>query len=90
MRAPARGYTTEPMFWGVSMIGNMQGNNPVAAARVLNYLASPEGYELTAVGVKDVDYQGEGDAIELLPDVRNMASPPRPATQAPTHWHRRS
>ena len=62
-----RGYTTEPMFWGASMIGNMQGNNPVAAARVLNYLASPEGYQLTAVGVKDIDFQGEGDAIELLP-----------------------
>jgi putative aldouronate transport system substrate-binding protein len=65
--AGSRGYTTEPMFWGVSMIGNMAGNNPVAAARVLNYLASPEGYELTAVGVKDIDFQGEGDAIELLP-----------------------
>lgn len=63
----ARGYTTEPMFWGVSMIGNLQGNNPVAAARVLNYLASPEGYELTAVGVEGTDYQGEGDNIELLP-----------------------
>jgi putative aldouronate transport system substrate-binding protein len=65
--AGSRGYTTEPMFWGVSMLGNMQGNNPVAAARVLNYLASPEGYQLTAVGVKEIDFQGEGDAIELLP-----------------------
>ena len=54
----SRGYTTEPMFWGVSMIGNLQGNNPVAAARVLNYLASPEGYKLTAVGVEGTDYQG--------------------------------
>lgn len=67
MEAKARGYTTEPMFWGVSMIGNLQGNNPVAAARVLNYLASPEGYKLTAVGVEGTDYQGEGDNIELLP-----------------------
>jgi putative aldouronate transport system substrate-binding protein len=65
--AGSRGYTTEPMFWGVSMIGNMEGNNPVAAARVLNYLTSPEGYELTAAGVKGIDFQGEGDGIELLP-----------------------
>jgi putative aldouronate transport system substrate-binding protein len=63
----SRGYTTEPMFWGVSMLGNMEGNNPAAAARVLDYLASPEGYKLTAVGVEGIDYQGEGDAIELLP-----------------------
>lgn len=63
----ARGYTTEPMFSGVSMIGNMAGNNPVAAARVLNYLISPEGYELTAVGVEGVDFQREGGEIELLP-----------------------
>jgi putative aldouronate transport system substrate-binding protein len=63
----ARGYTTEPMFWGASMLGNMQNNNPAAAARVLNYLTSPEGYKLTAVGVEGIDYQQDGDAIELLP-----------------------
>lgn len=64
----ARGYSSEPMFWGVSMIGNLDGNNPVAAARVLNFLVSEEGYRLTAIGVEGTDYQMNGDEIELLPE----------------------
>jgi putative aldouronate transport system substrate-binding protein len=61
-----RGYTSEPMFWGASMLGNLPGNNPVAAARVLNFLISEEGYRLTAIGVEGIDYQMNSDEIELL------------------------
>jgi putative aldouronate transport system substrate-binding protein len=64
----ARGYTTEPMFWGLSFLGGMKNNNPVAAARVINYLISPEGYKLTAVGVEGVDYKVENGEIVLLPE----------------------
>ena len=31
-----RGYTTEPMFWGATFLGNMKNNHPVAAARVIS------------------------------------------------------
>jgi putative aldouronate transport system substrate-binding protein len=66
--AGSRGYMTEPMFWAATFIGNMQGNQPEAAAKVLNYLGSEEGYRLTAIGVEGVDYKGSGEAIELLPE----------------------
>ncbi|HVO70961.1 MAG TPA: extracellular solute-binding protein, partial [Aggregatilineaceae bacterium] len=49
----SRGYTSEPQFWGLSFVTNLKGNNPVAAARVLNYLASDEGLKLTSIGIKD-------------------------------------
>lgn len=64
----ARGYTSEPMFWGLSFLGGMENNNPAAAARVINYLISPEGYKLTAVGVEGVDYKVENGEIVLLPE----------------------
>jgi putative aldouronate transport system substrate-binding protein len=64
----SRGYTTEPMFWGLSFLGGMKGNNPVAAARVMNYLISPEGYKLTTVGVEGIDYKTENGQIVMLPD----------------------
>lgn len=60
-----RGYTTEPQFWGFSFITQMEGNNPVAAARVLDYLASEEGLKLTALGVADIDYAEENGEIVL-------------------------
>ncbi|MBE3142939.1 MAG: extracellular solute-binding protein [Planctomycetes bacterium] len=63
-----RGYTSELMWWGVSMIGANKWNNPVAAARVINYLISTEGYKLTALGIKDRDYTEAADGtITLLP-----------------------
>jgi len=62
-----RGYTNEPMFWGMSTIGGMPNNNPVAAARVINFLISEEGYRLTAVGVEGIDYEVVDGEIQLLP-----------------------
>lgn len=62
-----RGYTSEMMWWGVSMIGANKWNHPVAAARVMNYLTSEEGYKLTAVGIQDRDYtESAGGKITLL------------------------
>jgi len=63
----SRGYTAEEMFWGVSCLGGMKNNNPVAAARVINFLISPEGYELTAVGIEGRDFKRVGGEIKLLP-----------------------
>ena len=63
-----RGYTSEPMFWGLSFLGGMKNNNPVAAARVINYLISDEGYQLTAVGVEGIDFERDQNGeIVLLP-----------------------
>jgi putative aldouronate transport system substrate-binding protein len=62
-----RGYTSEMMWWGVSMIGANKWNNPAAAARVINYLISDEGYKLTALGIKDRDYSEADGKITLLP-----------------------
>lgn len=62
-----RGYTAEPMFWGFSWLGGMSHNNPVAAARVLNFLVSAEGYRLTAIGVEGIDYEVQDGDIVLLP-----------------------
>ncbi len=62
-----RGYTSEPQFWGMSFVTNLQGNHPVAAARVLNYLASDEGLKLTAVGIEGKDYSEKDGVITLLP-----------------------
>lgn len=61
----SRGYTTEPQFWGLSFITQMEGSNPVAAARVLDYLASEEGLKLTAVRVAGTDYVEENGEITL-------------------------
>jgi len=62
-----RGYTSELMFTGVAAIGNMKNNHPEAAARVINYLISPEGYKLTAVGIPGRDYEEKDGKITLLP-----------------------
>jgi putative aldouronate transport system substrate-binding protein len=51
-----RGYTDEPMYWGTAVIGGTKSNNPVAAARVVNYLISAEGEKLTAIGIEGQDY----------------------------------
>jgi putative aldouronate transport system substrate-binding protein len=60
-----RGYTTEPQFWGLSFITGLDNSNPVAAARVLDFLASEEGLQLTAVGVEGIDYVVEDGEIVL-------------------------
>ncbi|BDP43646.1 putative ABC transporter peptide-binding protein YtcQ (plasmid) [Deinococcus aetherius] len=60
-----RGYNAAPAFWGQTVITNLRGNHPVAAARVLNYLASPGGIRLTALGIKGRDYTESGGQIRL-------------------------
>jgi putative aldouronate transport system substrate-binding protein len=65
--ASSRGYTSEEMFWGTSQLGGLKGNNPVAAARVINYLISDEGYKLTAVGIEGRDYEVVEGEIVMLP-----------------------
>jgi len=62
----SRGYLSEPMFWGTTQMAGMKNNNPVAAARVLNYLTSPEGLKLTAVGIEGRDYAMKDGEIVLL------------------------
>ena len=66
-RTAQRGYTAEPMFWGFSWLGGMSHNNPVGAAKVINYLISEEGYRLTAIGVEGSDFRTVNGEIELLP-----------------------
>ncbi len=65
--AGARGYMLEPMFWGGTFLGGLGGNNPVAAARVVDYLSSPEGYKLTAIGIEGIDYEEADGEITLQP-----------------------
>jgi len=65
--ASTRGYTSEEMFWGASFLGGMKNNKPVAAARVMNFLISPEGAKLTAVGIEGRNYVEENGEIKLLP-----------------------
>ncbi len=63
-----RGYTSpEASMYGLTFITQMKGNHPVAAARILNYLASDEGLKLTAIGIKGRDYTEDNGAITLLP-----------------------
>jgi putative aldouronate transport system substrate-binding protein len=62
-----RGYTSEEMFWGVATLGSLKNNNPVAAARVINYLISDEGNKLTAVGIQGRDYEEKDGQITFLP-----------------------
>lgn len=62
-----RGYTAEPMFWGRTYLGGMSNNNPEAAARVINFLVSEEGYRLTAIGIEGIDYEMVDGQIALLP-----------------------
>lgn len=61
-----RGYTSQPMWESVSLIGNLKENNPVAAARVLNFVDSPEGGKLIQLGVEGIDWKMTDGKIELL------------------------
>jgi putative aldouronate transport system substrate-binding protein len=62
-----RGYTAQPMWESVALIGNLKGNNPVAAARILNYAASDEGAVLLQYGVEGIDWQKTNGKVEPLP-----------------------
>lgn len=82
-----RGYTNEPMYSGYTMIGGAEHNNPVAAAKVIDYLVSEEGEQLTAIGIKDRDYKQTGteyDQVEWL-DARFEDGFPTEANDAGAH-----
>lgn len=79
-----RGYTEEPMFWGRSFIGGMENNNPVAAARILNYLVSDEGLQLTVLGVEGIDYEVQDGQFVLL-DARTERGFPTEAGDTGAH-----
>lgn len=80
----ARGYTSEPQFWGLSFITGLEGSNPVAAARVLDFLASEDGLRLTAVGVEGIDYVMEDGNI-VLQDARTERGFPSEAGDTGAH-----
>lgn len=63
----SRGYTQEDMFWGASLLGNTESCDPVLAAKIINYLLSDEGYQLTAIGIegRDFEYDSNGDIVLL-------------------------
>jgi putative aldouronate transport system substrate-binding protein len=65
--AGSRGYLAEPQFYGATFVSNLEGNDPVAAARVLDFLASEEGVKLTALGIEGRDYEEQDGEITLLP-----------------------
>jgi putative aldouronate transport system substrate-binding protein len=79
-----RGYTAEPMFWGRTFLGGMSNNNPVAAARVINFLISEEGYRLTAIGIEGIDYEMVDGNIHLL-DARHDRGFPTEAGDTGAH-----
>jgi putative aldouronate transport system substrate-binding protein len=79
-----RGYTQEPMFWGTAQIGNMENNNPEAAARVINYMISDEGYKLTAIGIEGRDYEVKDGEYVILPQ-RTKDNFPVTATDTGSH-----
>lgn len=80
-----RGYPVGPAFWAETFLGNLKGNNPVAAARVINYLASKEGLKLTAVGIEGRDYAMQNGEIVL--NNENRAKDGFPAAAGDTGAH---
>ncbi len=68
----SRGYLSVPSFFGGTFLGSLGDNNPEAAARVVNYLSSPEGYKLTALGIAGRDYQETNGEITLIPEQRSQ------------------
>ncbi|AEF80824.1 extracellular solute-binding protein [Leadbettera azotonutricia] len=62
----SRGYTQEPMFGQLNAIGGTPYNNPVAAARIVNFLQSAEGEQLTAIGIEGEDWRRENGNIVCL------------------------
>jgi|GEM_PF-1079458 len=70
LEAPAgpdgkRGYGSGPSFWAVTAISG-NAKDPVAAARFLNYLVSPEGQMLTQFGIEGVHYTKSGDTLDSI------------------------
>jgi len=65
--AGSRGYLAEPQFYGGTFVSGLDGNDPVAAARVLDFLSSEEGIKLTALGIPGRDYEEVDGQITLLP-----------------------
>lgn len=56
-----RGYSAGAGYWGYTVITD-KAQDPVAAARVLDYLLSDEGNRLTLYGIPDVHYaERQGD-----------------------------
>jgi putative aldouronate transport system substrate-binding protein len=55
---------------GVTFLGNMDGNNPVAAARVMNFLNSEEGYKLSLLGIDRRHWKMVDGKIKLLQEQR--------------------
>lgn len=81
----ARGYGTAPAFYGITVVTKLRGNNPVAAARVLNYLASPAGLKLTALGVAGRDYTETGGTVKLNAAARARSGFPAQAGDTGAH-----
>ena len=79
-----RGYTQEDMFWGGAMLGNTANCDPVEAAKVVDFLISEEGYELTAIGIEGVHFTRENGEIVWL-DARFADGFPTEALDAGAH-----
>ena len=79
-----RGYTQEDMYWGGALIGNTDNCDPVLAAKVIDFLISDEGYELTAIGIEGVHFIRNGGEIEWL-DARFTDGFPTEALDAGAH-----
>jgi putative aldouronate transport system substrate-binding protein len=81
----SRGYLSVPSFFGGTFLGSLDGNDPEAAAKVVNYLSSPEGYKLTAVGIAGRDYREENGQIILIPEQRKLDGFPTEAGDTGAH-----
>ena len=65
-----RGYTAETQFGSPLFLGGMEHNNPVAAARLLNFLTSEEGYQLRALGIEGMHWALERGEVVLFEEQR--------------------
>ena len=81
----ARGYTTEPRFWSGTFLAKLPGNNPTAGARVLNYLSSQQGLDLTSLGIRGQDYEKKGSEIVLNKESRSAHNFPSGAGDTGAH-----
>jgi putative aldouronate transport system substrate-binding protein len=81
----ARGYTAQPQFGGVSFLGGLRGNNPTAAARILNFTRTSAGQDLLQLGVEGVHYTRNGDQIAFLPARATLGGFPNELSLPFTH-----
>jgi putative aldouronate transport system substrate-binding protein len=65
-----RGYTPEPMWATATFITGLPDNNPEAAARVLDFMTTPEFARLSVLGIEGVHYEMVDGAVNLLEDAR--------------------